>query len=156
MTAIPQSFHSCVAVCPVTTLAIKRALSDFFFPFKAIHCVCFVSYRVPAAAAPSAVGRVCRYSQAAAAAEVKVREQSHNLKILPALPRLSLCHCRCASPVSSLSSTLFSSLFCVLYPLPSLCCPPLSVCTHIVLPLCGPCTTNSFQRGFTHEYKRQQ
>lgn len=73
----------------------------WLFTFTAIRCIflAFVSYWVPAAAAaPSAAGRACRYSPAATA-EVKVREQSHNLKILPALPLLPLCHCHCASPV---------------------------------------------------------
>lgn len=108
----------------------------WFFSIQG-HSLC--PSRLLLSSSSSAVGRVCRYAQTAIA-EVKVREQSHNLKILPALPLLSLCHCCCASPVtpclqlSSLSSFSVSST-------PPLCCPPLS---------------NSFQTVFTRKYKGQQ
>lgn len=79
-----------------------------------------------------------------------MREQSHNLKILPVLPLLSLCHCGGASPVAPCPhlpslSTFFLS--------------PTSSLLHVVLPsqfahtLCQRCVVPARQihsSGYLH------
>lgn len=133
------------------------------FTFTAIRrFLTFVSDWVPAAAAaaPSGAGRACRYSLAAAAAEVEVREQSHNLKILPALPPLSPCHRHCASPVPrpALNSHFSTLLFYVLHSTPSPPSPPCVVCRsqfgHTLCQRCvGPAEQIHFGGYFAHNMK---
>lgn len=132
--------------------SIKR-----LFTFTAIRCIflALVSYWVPAAAAPGAAGRACIYSLAATA-EVKVREQSHNLKILPALSLLPLCHCHCASPVPRPAPNSHFSTLLFYVPHPCVVCR-----SQFAHTLCQRCVVPAEQihfKGYLHtnikgEYK---
>lgn len=127
----PQSFHSCVAICPATTGAIKKALSDIFHsrPFiVSVSSPIELQQRRPSL--QIFTGSNSRGQGTRAKPQLENSACASSSLALP----LPLCLCSLALP-----STLFSILlFCVPDSLPSLCCPPHSVCTHIVPALCGP------------------
>lgn len=142
-------FTAAFAVCPVTTVAIKRAWSDFFSIQG--HSLCPSRLLLSSSSGECLQIFADSNSRGQGARAKPQLENSACASSSLALPLSRCLSCR-ALPSPPFSIHLFS----VPYPLPSSCCSPLSFCTHIVPALCGPCTTNSLQRVFTRKYKGQK